>query len=140
MANTCEVVALGREDVCLEPKKLISAYEDMQLGKAIETLGQAGLDTSNADLRNLIEAAAKMIAMVKGNDFGAIEAMITALDAATLDRATTSECPLTTESRKAVQSSLSDLDTAARKKEASPAAKSLIKLTTELSSVVYRQF
>jgi hypothetical protein len=83
----------------------------------------------------LIEAAAKMIAMVKGNDFGAIEALITALDAATLDRAT-----MGTESRKAVQSSLSALDTAARKKEASPAAKSLVKLTTELSSVVDRQF
>ena len=135
MANTCEVVALGHEDVCLEPKKVLSAYEDMQLGKAIDTLGQAGLDTSNADLRNLIEAAAKMIAMVKGNDFGAIEAMITALDAAMLDRAT-----MGTDTRKAVQSSLSALDTAARKKEASPAAKSLVKLTTELSSVVYSQF
>ena len=76
-----------------------------------------------------------MIAMVKGNDFGAIEAMITALDAAMLDRAT-----MGTDTRKAVQSSLSALDTAARKKEASPAAKSIVKLTTELSSVVYSQF
>ena len=30
MAKTCEVVALGREDVCLTPKKLLSAYEKMQ--------------------------------------------------------------------------------------------------------------
>lgn len=30
MAETCEVVALGREDVCLKPKKLLTAYEAMQ--------------------------------------------------------------------------------------------------------------
>lgn len=27
MAKYCEVVALGREDVCLEPKKLLTAYD-----------------------------------------------------------------------------------------------------------------
>ena len=29
MAKTCEVVALGREDVCLKPKVQLSAFDEM---------------------------------------------------------------------------------------------------------------
>ena len=30
MAKTCEVVALGRDDVCLEFKKLLTSYDELQ--------------------------------------------------------------------------------------------------------------
>jgi hypothetical protein len=123
MASTCEAVAVGREDVCLEPKEPIS------------TLGVARLDTDNDDLRNLIELAAKMIGMARGNQFGDIEKTIEALDAAALDRATVS-----VEGKKELKSSLSALESHARKREASPAAQSLVKLTTDLSRLVDHQF
>ena len=132
MASTCEAVAVGREDVCLEPKEPISAFE---LGRAIITLGVARLDTDNDDLRNLIELAAKMIGMARGNQFGDIEKTIEALDAAALDRATVS-----VEGKKELKSSLSALEGHARKREASPAAQSLVKLTTDLSRLVDHQF
>ena len=135
MASTCELVAVGREDVCLEPKEPISAFENMQLGRAIVTLGVARLDADNDELRNLIEAAAKMIGMVRGNQFGDIEKTIKALDTAALDRATVS-----VEGKNELKSSLSALESHARKREASPAAKSLVKLTTDLSRVVDHQF
>jgi len=134
-ASTCEAVAVGREDVCLEPKEPISAFENMQLGRAIVTLGVARLDTDNDDLRNLIELAAKMIGMARGNQFGDIEKTIEALDAAALDRATVS-----VEGKKELKSSLSALEGHARKREASPAAQSLVKLTTDLSRLVDHQF
>ena len=38
MAKTCEIVALGREDVCLEFKKLLTSYDQLQLDKAREAL------------------------------------------------------------------------------------------------------
>jgi hypothetical protein len=117
MASTCEAVAVGREDVCLEPKEPIR------------------LDTDNDDLRNLIELAAKMIGMARGNQFGDIEKTIEALDAAALDRATVS-----VEGKKELKSSLSALESHARKREASPAAQSLVKLTTDLSRLVDHQF
>jgi hypothetical protein len=106
MASTCETVAVGREDVCLEPKEPIS-----------------------------IELAAKMIGMARGNQFGDIEKTIEALDAAALDRATVS-----VEGKKELKSSLSALEGHARKREASPAAQSLVKLTTDLSRLVDHQF
>ena len=135
MASTCEAVAVGREDVCLEPKEPLSAFENMELGRAIITLGVARLDTDNDDLRNLIELAAKMIGMARGNQFGDIEKTIEALDAAALDRATVS-----VEGKKELKSSLSALESHARKREASPAAQSLVKLTTDLSRLVDHQF
>jgi hypothetical protein len=113
MASTCEAVAVGREDVCLEPKEPISAFENM----------------------HLIELAAKMIGMARGNQFGDIEKTIEALDAAALDRATVS-----VEGKKELKSSLSALEGHARKREASPAAQSLVKLTTDLSRLVDHQF
>ena len=36
MAKTCEVVAMGREDVFLKPKRLLSAYDRLLLGKEID--------------------------------------------------------------------------------------------------------
>jgi len=41
MAKVCNVVALGREDVCLEPKKPPSAYDKVLLNKELDTLGSS---------------------------------------------------------------------------------------------------
>ena len=38
MAATCEVVAMGREDVCLVPKSQLSAYNKLKLNEALEDL------------------------------------------------------------------------------------------------------
>ena len=46
MALTCEVVALGREDVCLEYKKVLTSYDILQLGKTKDALAEerSGVD------------------------------------------------------------------------------------------------
>lgn len=36
IAKVCDVVAMGREDVCLEPKKMISAYDGILLERALD--------------------------------------------------------------------------------------------------------
>ena len=49
LAKSCEVVALGREDICLEPKKPPSAYEQLQISRALEDLeGSSGPGAAKA--------------------------------------------------------------------------------------------
>lgn len=62
MADTCEVVALGRDDVCLEPKKLISSYETMQLTKAADNLAEPRPWLS-PEAAGLLQAAQRLIVL-----------------------------------------------------------------------------
>ena len=68
MADTCIQVALGREDVCLIPKQLLSAYDSMLLDKQLEQL-PSGL---GADAGVLVDATRRMIPAIKVNDFTSI--------------------------------------------------------------------
>ena len=47
MAKVCNVVALGREDVCLEPKKPPSAYDKVLLNKELDTIDAASTDAND---------------------------------------------------------------------------------------------
>ena len=53
MAETCNVVALGREDVCLEPKLLMTAYDKLQLEKALASTKEL-LDAGAHVLRHCV--------------------------------------------------------------------------------------
>lgn len=122
MADTCEVVALGREDVCLEPKKVITSYDSLQLGKAVESLEDAKLDLPGPAMSALIDATLTMIAQVQKNQFTELGVVLATLDVSGVGD----------DKKKTVQSAVGALTSAVKKKEASPAAQSLIKLTKEL--------
>jgi len=47
MAKICEVAALGREDICLVPLKLPSAYDRVLIEKALDNIGDVDDNTSN---------------------------------------------------------------------------------------------
>ncbi len=55
MAKTCKVVALGREDVCLERKLVLTAYDNQQVEKAKGILSQ-GSGTMVDAARTVLEA------------------------------------------------------------------------------------
>ena len=130
MADTCEVVALGREDVCLEPKKLLTSYESMQLDKWTGELDEIR-GIKDPELIRLVEVTLQMIAAVKKNQFGEVEAALAGLDAAAaLERVATDDEQQ--KLAKAVKQSLAALGASAAKKDASPSARLLIKLSGDL--------
>lgn len=63
MADTCEVVALGREDVCLEPKKLITSYEKLLLSKADSNIAEALMAPQNPMLTAVLQSVRRQIAL-----------------------------------------------------------------------------
>ena len=135
MAETCDVVALGREDVCLEPKKLISSYEAMQLSRASEALADSK-SFAAPELIPLLEATAKLADLVNSNKFADIELVVAGMDTAPLFARLSSGSADDKKLLKGLSVSLNGLSTAAKKKEASPAAKALIKLSEQLCTVV----
>ena len=54
MAKVCNVVALGREDVCLEPKKPPSAYDKVLLGRELDTIDSESSSPTDALRRKLL--------------------------------------------------------------------------------------
>ena len=59
MAKTCEIVALGREDVCLKPLPQLSAYNQLQLKRVREDLeGEEG-NEAVANVLALVNAVEK---------------------------------------------------------------------------------
>ncbi len=66
MADTCEVVALGREDVCLTPKKLLSAYDTLLLQKARDALDSA---TVEPQARPVVAGISRLAARLMESDW-----------------------------------------------------------------------
>ena len=66
MAKTCEVVAAGREDVCLKPLKMLSAYDEMRLRKASDALKAAGSSTPASD------EAVRLIGLVEAKEWATL--------------------------------------------------------------------
>lgn len=136
MADTCEVVALGREDVCLEPKKLISSYEKLLLSKADDNLADAcGQPELDAGLLSLLQSVRRQIILVEANDFSELTAELERLNAAATSRCLSALAVGNDDLSKRAQTvsaSLSSLATSAKKREASPAAKTLVKLAADL--------
>ena len=132
MAETCEVVALGREDVCLEPKKLITSYEALQLSKAAGELRDAAAGVGDGSLTALLDATLRLIALVEKNQFDEIKAVLKGLDAKEVLGRGESEAKK--KAAKEAAAALKALEAAVQKREASPAARSLMKLAPALGA------
>jgi len=134
MADTCEVVALGREDVCLEPKKLISVYETMQLGKAADALQDTRADDTSAspEVLRILDGALKLIELVQKNQFSEMESVLASLDTGAALSTAMAEGGDAKKLAMTVKSSLAALSTAVSKKEASPGAQALVKLSNAM--------
>lgn len=74
LGKTCAVVALGREDVCLEYKKVLTAYDLLQLGKAKDKLDdlESSLDSAAASLKELRDNLSAFLPSVEANDFNKV--------------------------------------------------------------------
>ena len=132
MAETCEVVALGREDVCLEPKKLITSYEALQLSKAAGELRDAAAGVGDGSLTALLDATLRLIALVEKNQFDEMKAVLKGLDAKEVLGRGESEGKK--KAAKEAAAALKALEAAVQKREASPAARSLMKLAPALGA------
>ena len=59
MAKTCEIVALGREDVCLKSLKLPSTYDKVLIGRTLDKLeGSSGGDGGRVAVAALLRSLA----------------------------------------------------------------------------------
>ena len=70
LGKTCAVVALGREDVCLEYKKVLTAYDLLQLGKAKDKLDD--LEPEDSSLKELRDNLSAFLPSVEANDFNKV--------------------------------------------------------------------
>ena len=122
MALTCEVVALGREDVCLEYKKVLTSYDLLQLGKTKDALGEerSGVDPT---LKALIDDLSALLPLVEANEFMAIDGRLPSIAAAAA-------------SDKKLKADYAKLAAAQKAREASPVARATIKLAQDLLKLV----
>jgi len=131
MADTCEVVALGREDVCLEPKKLLTAYDQLLLDKARAALEETA-ESVSPRASPLIKAVLALIPLTESNRFSDIIVALAPLKEGSSISTLVAEDPALKPLATAIQASVSALTTACKKGEASPAARALIKLTKDV--------
>ena len=77
LGKTCAVVALGREDVCLEFKKVLTAYDLLQLGKAKDKLDDLEFpEGSSSSLRELRDQLSTFLPSVEANDFDKVRPVL----------------------------------------------------------------
>ena len=138
MADTCIQVALGREDVCLVPKKLLSAYDSMLLDKQLDDLAdRPGL---GADASALLASMRKMLAAVKVNDFSTIMTELASLEARLAQLGSSAGTDALAADLKAVLAGVGALNKELKRPrpelESGPVAKILIKLSAGVSSLV----
>lgn len=122
MGKTCAVVALGREDVCLEYKKVLTAYDLLQLEKIKDSLSD--LQSGDAVAQKLIEDLLKLLPFVEDNNFGEIDKAIPSIvsSASSLD--------------KKLKADVAALENRCKEREASPVARATIKLAQDLVKFV----
>ena len=128
-----QVVAMGREDVCLEPKKLLTAYDQMQLGKAKEALEEPRPARLDPSVKTILTSAVDCIALVEKNGYDELGAAMKAFDETPLEQLAGSNADLAKQA-KAVRASVSSLMSAAKKRDASPVAQAMIKLAKDLNN------
>ena len=133
MAKTCEVVALGREDVCLEPKKLLTAYDQFQLDKAKSCLMEprAGL---SEELTAILAQVGAFAPLIEQNEFKELKKAAAAFDASKL--AELAGNPVQQGLIDDIKKDASKLSSAVKAGdlEASPIARAIIKLANDLSA------
>ena len=81
MGETCNVVALGREDVCLEPKLLMSAYDKLLLDKALASTNDIVESGVAAPLVPLTKAVQALFPLVETGAYSALEKSLVAINA-----------------------------------------------------------
>ena len=133
MADTCEVVAMGREDVCLEPKKLLTAYDQLLLGKAKEALAEPRASRLDPSIKSTLAYAVECVSLVERNGFDELGAAMRAFDEVPLEQLAGSSADMASQA-KAVRASVSSVASAAKKREASPVAKAMVKLASDLNN------
>lgn len=117
MGKTCAVVALGREDVCLEPKKLISAYDSMLLDKAKASM--ANSQAADAAQQPIFDTVSSLLPLIEGNDLKGCSNALATIDGAIVPSS--------------LKKSIASVTAACKKTDdPSPAAQATIKLVKEL--------
>lgn len=118
----------GREDVCLEYKKLLTAYDTMQLERKRGDIAVL-LDSATPAQQPALAAAAALFPLIEKNEFPALETEARLILSSTW--LTTTDNGL----QKSVKTSAAALAGASKRREASPAARAIIKLATDLQVV-----
>ena len=114
MAKTCEVVALGREDVCLQPKSMLGAFDKMKLDKALDEMSSA-LESADETQRAKLVKAQTLVRAVTTADWDACARALADESSADL-----------------LGASAKPLKVACRERDVTAGAKALIKLTDGL--------
>ena len=78
MAETCEVVALGREDVCLEFKKVLTAYDSMKLTEAAEALDDQIRSPSAGAVLPALQAVRALVPLIEAGRLGDVSSALKA--------------------------------------------------------------
>jgi len=128
MAETCEVVALGRDDVCLEPKKLLTSYDSLQLDKAAAALDeQIEYGDARLKLQPYLKAVRALVPLAKSSDFDALATSAPTLSEMCdfLDGAAAG-VQKQSERAKRVRKAAASLASACRARDGSPAARAVL--------------
>ena len=134
MAETCEIVALGREDVCLEPKKLLTAYDALQLEKVAVALDeQMGYGDARLKFQPFLTAVRALVPLATSSDFDTLAASATTLSelCSFLDGAAAGD---TKQSARAmlVRKAAASLASACKARDGSPAARAVFAVASGL--------
>ena len=154
LGKTCAVVALGREDVCLEYKKVLTAYDLLQLGKAkdkLDDLESSTMDSAAASLKELRDNLSAFLPSVEANDFNkvcespcwplrALIKMITCEHESThtitqLEKAVPAIVAAAASDKK-LKADAAALENRCKEREASPVARATIKLVDDFVKLV----
>ena len=149
LGKTCAVVALGREDVCLEYKKVLTAYDLLQLGKAKDKLDD--LEPEDSSLKELRDNLSAFLPSVEANDFNkvcespcwplrALIKMITCEHESThtitqLEKAVPAIVAAAASDKK-LKADAAALENRCKEREASPVARATIKLVDDFVKLV----
>ena len=109
MAKTCEVVALGREDVCLQPKSMLGAFDKMKLDSALDEMSSAFESADDAQRAKIVKARTLIRTVTTADWDGCMQALVDSADL--------------------LGASAKPLKVACRERDVPSAAKALIKLT-----------
>ena len=131
MAETCEVVALGREDVCLEYKQVLTAYDKLKLSAAREELDEprANLDSK---LVVILGTTSAMIKLIEKGAFVELEDVLNAFDVSALAFLAKGDDQL--KRAQDIEKDVKAVITTVKSRDASPIARATIKLASDLNA------
>lgn len=137
MAETCEVVALGREDVFFEPKNLLTAYDALLLDEMASALDeQIGYGDARAAMQPYLKALRTLVPLAASSDYNAMLLSVTARnDPSDYMAAAASGDPQQLVRAKQLRKAAAALAAASKARDASPAARAVISAVSGLVEV-----